>query len=219
MQTDLYNQSGEVVGKVDLPDEIFGLKINPDLMYQVITAQTANARQVLAHAKDRSEVSGGGKKPWRQKGTGRARHGSSRSPLWRHGGVTFGPSKNRNFSKGINKKMKRKALFMALSSKVTDEQIMVLDAVKLDQQKTKKAAQVLNTLAAKLKNYKAGKKNKDSLLMVVAQKDLNTDRSTRNLDFVKLTNAKDLNIFDVLSHKFLLMDQNSVPVLKEVFKI
>ncbi len=219
MQVNLYNQSGEVVGKTDLPSEIFGLKINPDLMHQVVTAQTANARQVLAHTKDRSEVKGGGKKPWRQKGTGRARHGSNRSPLWRHGGVTFGPSKDRNFSLGINKKMKRKALFMSLSSKVTDDQLMVLDAVKLDQRKTKKVVEILNNLTGKFKNYKTSKKKSDSLLLVTAQKDSNLDRSTRNLNFVKLLVAKDLNVLDVLSHKFLLVDQGSIPVIRETFKV
>lgn len=219
MTIDIYNQLGEVIGKADLPSGIFGLKINPDLMHQVVTAQTANARQVLAHTKDRSEVSGGGKKPWRQKGTGRARHGSNRSPLWRHGGVTFGPSKNRNFSVGINKKMKRKALFMAISSKTNDEQLMVLDAIKLDQSKTKKVAEILNNLAGKFKNHETGKNKNDSLLLVMSKKDSNLDRSTRNLDFVKLLNAKDLNILDVLSHKFLLIDQDSIPVLKETFKI
>src|SRR3990167_6655862 len=103
MKIDLYNQSGEVIGKTDLPDDIFGLKMNPDLMHQVVNAQLANSRKVLAHTKDRSEVRGGGKKPWRQKGTGKARHGSSRSPLWRGGGVTFGPTKERSEERRVGK--------------------------------------------------------------------------------------------------------------------
>ena len=136
MKTDLYNQAGEIINQVELPDQVFGLKINSDLLYQAVMAQLGNSRQVLAHTKGRSEVRGGGKKPWRQKGTGRARHGSIRSPIWKGGGVTFGPTKERNFSKTINKKMKRKALFMALSSKVTDQQLMVFDHLSIEKPKT-----------------------------------------------------------------------------------
>ena len=219
MQTDLYNQSGEVIGKTDLPDNIFSLKMNPDLMHQVINAQMANSRKVLAHTKDRSEVRGGGKKPWRQKGTGRARHGSSRSPLWRGGGVTFGPTKERNFSKGINKKMKRKALFMALSSKVASDNFLVFDDIKLEQAKVKKAAEILNILLSKFKERKAGKKKNDTLLLSVAKKSVNLVRATNNLSFVKLVNAKDLNVLDTMSVKFILMDQNSIAAIKETFKI
>jgi len=219
MKIDLYNQSGEVIGKTDLPDDIFGLKMNPDLMHQVVNAQLANSRKVLAHTKDRSEVRGGGKKPWRQKGTGKARHGSSRSPLWRGGGVTFGPTKERNFSKGINKKMKRKALFMALSSKVAGDNFLVFDDIKLEQAKAKKAVEVLNILSSKFKGHEANKKKNDRLLLSVAKKSPNLVRATNNLSFVKLINAKDLNVLDAMSFKFILMDQNSIAALKETFKV
>src|SRR3990167_4850291 len=110
LQVDLYNQLGEVVGKTDLPEEVFGLANNPELLVQVLQGQLANRRQVLAHTKDRSEVRGGGVKPWRQKGTGRARHGSIRSPIWKGGGVTFGPTKEKNFKLTIPRKMVKKAL-------------------------------------------------------------------------------------------------------------
>ena len=219
MKIDLYNQSGEVIGKTDLPDDIFGLKMNPDLMHQVVNAQLANSRKVLAHTKDRSEVRGGGKKPWRQKGTGKARHGSSRSPLWRGGGVTFGPTKERNFSKGINKKMKRKALFMALSSKVAGDNFLVFDDIKLEQAKAKKAVEVLNIFSSKFKGHEANKKKNDRLLLSVAKKSPNLVRATNNLSFVKLINAKDLNVLDAMSFKFILMDQNSIAALKETFKV
>jgi large subunit ribosomal protein L4 len=113
----LYNQKGEVVGETLLPKEIFDIKMSPDLVHQVVIAQMGNRRKIIADTKNRSEVSGGGKKPWRQKGTGRARHGSTRSPLWRHGGITFGPTTEVSFKKEIPNKMKRKALFMVISEK------------------------------------------------------------------------------------------------------
>src|SRR3989344_1515557 len=148
MKTELYNQSGELMGNVELPDKIFGVAMNEDLVRQVLEAQSANSRRVIAHTKDRSEVRGGGKKPWKQKGTGRARHASIRSPIWKGGGVTFGPTKERNFKKKINKKMARKALFMALSSKVKDKQLFVLDNIILENPKTKEMAVILKNFSS-----------------------------------------------------------------------
>src|SRR4030043_2412895 len=127
----IYNLEGEKTGTIKLSEKIFGLKINNNLIYQVINVQLANKRKHLAKVKDRGEVRGGGRKPWRQKGTGRARHGSIRSPIWRGGGVTFGPTKNRVFKKKINKKMRRKALFMVLSAKAKEKLIIVLDDLEL----------------------------------------------------------------------------------------
>src|SRR3989344_4067362 len=126
MKVDLYNQNGEVAGSVNLPKEIFEVKFNADLVHQIAVSQMANKRQVSAHTKIRSEVRGGGKKPWRQKGTGRARHGSIRSPLWRGGGITFGPRNDKVYEKDIPKKMRRKALLMALSQKAKNSQLVVL---------------------------------------------------------------------------------------------
>jgi len=215
MKTDLYNQSGEIINQIELPDEIFGLKINPDLLHQAVLAQMGNSRQVLAHTKDRSEVRGGGKKPWRQKGTGRARHGSTRSPIWKGGGVTFGPIKERNFSKSINKKMKRKALFMALSGKASDQQLKVIDNLNLDlpageagKPKTKLINQVLKNLA------KTG-----TLILVMPGTDKNIERSARNLPYAKVLSAKSLNILDVLNHKYLFLLKEAIPVIKEHYVI
>jgi len=137
MLVNAYNQKGEEIGKTELPKEIFEVGLNSDLVYQVVLSQTANRRQVLAKTKDRSEVRGGGRKPWRQKGTGRARHGSIRSPIWKGGGVTFGPTTEKVFKKIIPKKMRRKALFMVLSAKAKENLILVLDKLEIEKPKTK----------------------------------------------------------------------------------
>src|SRR3989338_2325431 len=150
MQTNLYNQIGDVVGQIELPDEVFGLKINQDLLHQAVVAQLGNSRQVLAHTKDRSEVRGGGKKPWRPKGTGRARQGSIRSPQWIGGGIVFGPLKTRNFSLKINKKMKQKAMFMALSDKLASNDLIVLDNLEMKESKTKAFDLILTNLEKKV---------------------------------------------------------------------
>jgi len=219
MKTDLYNQQGEIISQIDLPDEIFGLKVNNDLVHQAMLAQLGNSRQVLAHTKDRSEVRGGGKKPWRQKGTGRARHGSIRSPIWKGGGVTFGPTKERNFSKSINKKMKRKALFMVLSSKASNQQLLVLDRFDIEQPKTKLANQVIKDLSSKMKGYQASKKKRDSLVLVTPDTDKNIEKSTRNLNYAKVMSAKSLNILDILNNKYLLLTQEAIPAIQKHYKI
>lgn len=217
MQVEVYNQSGNSVGKVDLSDKVFAVDMNSDLVQQVIEAQRANTRQVLAHTKDRSEVRGGGKKPWRQKGTGRARHGSIRSPIWKGGGVTFGPTKERNFKKDVNKKMKQKALFMTLSSKVKDNQLVVLEDIKLEQPKAKEAALVMSKVSKLFKNYKATKNKKDSILAVVASKDRSLEKSFNNLPFVSLTEARNLNPVDVLKYKYLLITKDCPAVIERTF--
>src|SRR3990167_2220580 len=123
MEVNIYNQNAEIVGKSDLPDGIFGVKLNSDLMHQALTAQLANVRKPVAHTKDRSEVRGGGKKPWKQKGTGRARHGSIRSPIWIGGGVTFGPRKEKSYKRSVNKQVARKALRMVLTNRAAEDHV------------------------------------------------------------------------------------------------
>lgn len=169
MKIDLYNQLGEIVGKVNLPDSVFGVEVDANLIHQAIVAQMANSRRTLAHTKSRSEVRGGGIKPWRQKGTGRARHGSSRSPIWVGGGVTFGPTKNRNFTKKINKKAKRKALSMTLSSKLEDKQFLVVDDIKLKESKTKEAVSIIGNLTKHLEGYKQSKDKQDTIFLAYSQ--------------------------------------------------
>ncbi len=212
MDYPLYNQQAEKVGKASLPDNVFGISMNRDLLHQVITAQMANKRQVIAHAKGRSEVRGGGKKPWRQKGTGRARHGSIRSPIWKGGGVTHGPTKERNFKKKINKKMARKALFIALSSKARDKELVVVEDLKLQNWKTKEMASVMNKVS-ELFSAKHG-----SLLLVTDQKLSDTvERVAKNLPKIDVMEAKNLNALDVLGRKNLILLKDSVGVIEKNF--
>jgi len=219
MEISTYNQNGEIVGTVNLPDGIFGVKMNPDLVHQVLVAQMANARQVIAHTKGRGEVRGGGRKPWRQKGTGRARHASIRSPIWKGGGVTFGPTKERNFSKKINKKMKRKALFMALSSKAKDKELLLLDNLKMSASKTKEALSVINALSEKMEGYKKAKEKRDSVLFVIPGKDRTILQATNNLPFVEVLDARSLNVQDLLEKKYLILLKDAVPVIEKTFRL
>ncbi|MEK7154366.1 MAG: 50S ribosomal protein L4 [Patescibacteria group bacterium] len=219
MKTELYNQNAEVIGEAELPDGIFGVKMNPDLVHQAIVAQMANSRQVIAHTKGRGEVRGGGKKPWRQKGTGRARHASIRSPIWKGGGVAFGPTKERNFEKKINKKTKRKALFMALSSKVQDKELMLLDGLKLNAPKTKEALGVINGLSGKMTGYKNTKKKRDSILFVMPEKDKMILQAVGNLPFMETTDAKSLNVKDLLEKKYLILLKDAVPIIEKTYKL
>ena len=219
MKVDLYNQNAEVLSQIELPNSIFGVPMNHDLLFQAVNTQSANARNVIAHTKGRGDVRGGGKKPWKQKGTGRARHASIRSPIWKGGGVAFGPTKERNFEKKINKKMKRKALFMALSSKVKDHQIMMLDSFKLNEAKTKQALGIIKTLSGKFIGYKETKRKKDSILFIVPAQDTSLLRAVRNLSSIGVLSAKTLNVKEVLTNKYLIVLKDSIPVIEQTYKI
>jgi large subunit ribosomal protein L4 len=208
----LYNLAGETVGEALLPKEIFDVKIKTDLIKQVANIQMANKRQVLANTKDRAQVRGGGKKPWRQKGTGRARHGSRRSPIWKGGGITFGPTKERNFSKIISKKMRKLALFMVLSAKAKENVVVVLDNFKLDAPKTKLMAGVLKDLRKNIENLKKGK-----ILMALPEKSEVLVRAIRNIPGIQTIEARNLNVLDLLSYKSLVMPKESIKVIKETF--
>lgn len=203
-----HNIEGEKTGKIDLPESIFGVKINQDLIYQAVNAQTANSRYHLTHTKDRSEVRGGGRKPWRQKGTGRARHGSIRSPLWRGGGITFGPEKEEVFERKINKKAKRKALFMALSSKVNDKELIILDELKISEPKTKIMSKILDNIF---------NKKPENVLIAVSKRDENIIRASRNILRTKTILANSLNVLDLLSFKYLLLDKEGIKVIEKTY--
>lgn len=201
-----HDQLGKVVSQTRLPSEVFGVKVNPDLVHQVVVSQMANRRRVIAHTKSRAEVRGGGRKPWRQKGTGRARAGSIRSPIWRGGGVTFGPTKKRVFKKKINKKMKRKALLMVLSGKVKNNLLILLDKIKIDEPKTKLMAKILEKLQVQ-----------GSCLIALPRMDKNLILAARNFPGLETIQAKDLNALDVLNFKYLLLPKDSVKTIEETF--
>ncbi len=202
-----YDQNGKVISQERLPSEVFDVKVNPDLIHQVITCQMANRRRVIAHTKTRAEVRGGGRKPWRQKGTGRARVGSIRSPLWRGGGVTFGPTKERVFKKIIPKKMRRKALFMVLSAKVKNNLLILLDELKIEKPKTKLMLEILKKLPCKEK----------SCLIALPQYDKNIILAARNLPKVETIYAGDLNALDLMTFKYLIIPKEAIKVIKETF--
>ena len=208
----VYNQDGKGVSNISLPSEIFGLKVNSDLISQAVRAQLANSRDSIAHAKDRSEVRGGGKKPWKQKGTGRARHASIRSPLWAGGGVTFGPRKQRNFSLNINKKMKRQALLMVLSGKASDGELIILEDLKIAQGKTKEMASIIDKIAGGAK-----KELNRGAVIILPQKDEAILRAARNLAKISTIGVGSLNIVDLLSVKYLVMPKDTIKKIEEMF--
>lgn len=207
LKTKLYNQEGKESGEMKLPESVFGVELVDDLVHQVVVAQMANSRQVLADTKDKGEVRGGGRKPWKQKGTGRARHGSSRSPIWKGGGVTFGPTTERNFSKRINKKMKVKALFMVLSGKLKDEEIIVVDDLKIDKTSTKKMKDIFNNLPIQGK-----------VLLSLDKRNENILNSVKNIPKVSVLASDSLNVVDLLKNKVLVIDKKGIEKIGEVYK-
>ena len=194
----IYNSKGEEKGEMELP-KFLQLEWNPLLVKQVIDSILANSRQVVAHTKGRGEVSGGGKKPWKQKGTGRARHGSIRSPLWKGGGVTFGPKKERDFSKKINKKMLKKALLIVLAKKAQDGELKIIESFDLTAPKTK-------AVAGMIKKITSGK----SALILLEKAKKDVVLSVRNLKNVKNMISENLNAYDLLSSKNILMEKNTL---------
>lgn len=203
----VYNLKGEKVKDIELSEKTFGLKKNDALLHQVYVSQFANRRQVLAHTKDRAERAGSGKKPWRQKGTGRARVGSVRSPIWRKGGIIFGPTKDRNFKKDVPKKMGRIALATALSGKARDMELFLVESLAMKEIKTKKMHEAV-------KNFKL----KGSILMGFSEKERGAKRASRNLPRIMNIDVKNLNVFDVLNHKHLVLSEESVKGLEEKFE-
>ncbi len=210
MKTPLYNQKAEQVGDVELNSKIFDVKSSLHLITEAVRTQAANARKGLAHTKTRAEVSGGGKKPWKQKGTGRARAGSTRSPIWRHGGITFGPRSERNWSLKMNKKAKTKALFMTLTDKVKEGNLIIVDSISLDTPKTK-------TFLAVLKNFQDKMKLGKKQLFLMPKKDETLVRASRNLQAIKPTLATSLNVTDVLHADTIVMLQDCLPVIEKTY--
>jgi large subunit ribosomal protein L4 len=201
----LFNLAGEEKGEVKLNSKIFDIVLSPKLMHQVVVAYANNSRTVYAHTKGKGEVRGGGKKPWAQKGTGRARHGSIRSPLWRGGGIIFGPRAQVSYGQKINKQMKKKAMFMALSDKASNNQILALEELSIDKPQAKTVAKFLK--AVKL----------NSVLFVIAKMDKNIVGSVRNLSKTNVMSANSLNAFDVLKYKNIIFTQDALQEAEKVF--
>lgn len=208
MKTQVRNWNNEVVSEIELPENVFGATWNPELVKQVIVAQLANRRRPWAHVKDRGAVSGGGKKPWRQKGTGRARHGSTRSPIWSGGGVTHGPNKERDYSQKINKKMRQLAIFSVLSKKLSDQEMKVFESLIVAEPKTKPLFEKLVPVLEKTKSAK-----KMDVLFVPAPDNKNLFRAARNLVKTKVVGAESLNVYDLVNYKHLIIDQGAIPVI------
>lgn len=207
MKLSVYNQEGKAETEILVPKEIFDVKVNRDLLHQVVVSQKANRRRVIASTKDRAEVSGGGRKPWRQKGTGRARHGSSRSPIWRHGGIVFGPDRDIIYKKEIPTKIRRSALFMALSDKAKNNLVIITDSLKAETIKTKTIMEFLNKLPSK----------GQTAILALPEMNKNLYFSIRNIANVTPVQARELNALDLLSVKYLILPKESIKVLKDNF--
>jgi large subunit ribosomal protein L4 len=201
----VYNMEGKEVGKIDLNDAIFGVEVNEHLVHMAVLQQLADKRQGTQKAKTRSEVSGGGRKPWRQKGTGHARQGSIRAPQWKGGGVVFAPVP-RDYSFKMNKKEKRAALKSALTDKVLNNNIVVVDELKFDEIKTKRFAEVMNNLKATRK-----------ALVVLADNDQNVVLSARNLAEANTTLTNTLNVYDIVNARTLVLTKDAVAKIEEVY--
>ena len=197
---------GDKVGVTTLPESIFNAPWRADLVHQVTTAMQANARQNRAHTKDRSEVSGGGKKPWKQKGTGQARHGSTRSPIWRHGGITFGPRNERDYSEKINKKMRMGALISVLSKKAKDGEIILVDKLSFAAPKTAEAKNFIVALA-KGAGVSALRKHNKAALIALASYDTNTIKSFANIGTIATEEVRNLNPLSLMTSKYLIIEQ------------
>ncbi len=203
----VYNQEGKVTGDLELNAKHFGVKVDAALVHGAVLAQQANARVNTGHTKTKGEVSGGGKKPWKQKGTGRARQGSTRSPQWVGGGIAHGPRSERNYSVKLNRKVKQKALFMALSDKVASEKFVILDSMPTTTVKTKAAAAVLAKLPIGRRTLFVIPKSNPSLLRMV-----------RNLRNVKLVTVNSLNVVDVVGAPTILFEKETVPAFETLYR-
>ena len=235
--TQVFDSTGKEVKKIDLNPAVFGVEIKDSVVHQIAVAQMANSRVAIAHTKTRGEVRGGGRKPWRQKGTGRARHGSTRSPLWVGGGVTFGPRKDRNFSQKVNKKMKRKALFMCLTDKVNSDLFFVLDKFSIKEGKTKEVVSIFEALKDVLKLEMKAKKSASSVdkaekaktskfdlkkcklstLIVIPEAEEKIFNAARNIKNIKITRADSLNVLDLLKYKRVLFVEEGLGIVEKTY--
>lgn len=207
MTTDVFNKQNQKIETTELPEKIFGIKWNPNLVHQALMTQLANRREPIAHAKGRGEVRGGGKKPWRQKGTGRSRHGSIRSPIWIGGGVTHGPIKERKFGKKINKKANRLAIFSILSKKLENKEFKLIDDLKIEPAKSKNAAIFLKKIFG----------DKPNALLIASTDNRKIKQLVSNIKNIDAIGAKSLNIYDLLKYKNILSEKKAVKEIVECY--
>ncbi len=211
VNVNVYNQEGKAAGTMELP-EVFSSRWNADLVHQVVVGQAANRRQNVAHAKGRSEVSGGGRKPWRQKGTGRARHGSIRSPIWKGGGVTHGPLKEKQYKKKINRKMAARALALVLAAKARDQELVVIDGLAFSSAKTKEALGVFKNLSQEKMLADIIAKPKRALVLL-PDSGQELRRALRNIPALELAEARNVTALDIMQRKYIVLPRPSVEIL------
>jgi len=204
-QASVYNMAGEIVDKVELAEDIFAVEINPPVMHQALARQQANARQGTADTKRRGEVSGGGSKPWRQKGTGRARQGSTRSPLWKGGGIVFGPHP-RKYTQAMPRQARQLALKSALTAKAVEQRLIVVDELRVSAPKTKEMVAILEQLAIP-----------SSALILLAERDEDLEKAARNLPLVKTLPVQALNLADLLKYDYLVVPTAALAAIQEAF--
>lgn len=206
MKTPIFDKTGKELKQITLPAGIFDVKFNADLVHDVVTSMASNARANTAQVKDRGAVRGGGIKPWRQKGTGRARVGSSRSPIWRSGGITHGPTNERNYTKKINKKVAAKALAMVLTKKLADNELILIDSVNISDKKTKDAVKIVNSIAKNKGLETLATKRKNAAIVALFDRDDNTEKSFRNIESLRLDLVANMNVVDILKYKYLVIE-------------
>ncbi|MFP4022331.1 MAG: 50S ribosomal protein L4 [Candidatus Paceibacterota bacterium] len=216
MKADVYNQEGKKVSTVDLPESLFARKWNADLVHQVVVSMESNARRGTASVKGRREVSGGGRKPWRQKGTGRARHGSRRSPIWVGGGVAHGPTNEKDYTKKINKKMRARALASVLSEKYRNNQVLFLDSLSFEEPKTKEAKKILSSLSSIEGFEKLSEKKKNAAILSLRSQKENVKKSFQNFASIEIRESRALNPSSILSSTYLIIEdpENSLSDLE-----
>jgi len=214
METTIYTQEGKTAGKISLPESIFALPWNADLVHQVVVSEESSRRSPVAHVKERGEVRGGGKKPWKQKGTGRARHGSTRSPIWVGGGVAHGPRNDKNFNRKVNRKMKAKALFTILAKKQRDGEIIFIDSLAYPEPKTKMAKAFVESIGA-LKGYERFSTKKMNKAYIAASKEEKGARRVfNNFGNIEIGDVRNLHPVDILKYKYLVITKP-----EEAFKV
>ena len=219
MEAVIYSVTGKETGKISLSESLFGTPWNADFMHQIITSMQSNARQGAAHAKTRAEVRGGGKKPWQQKGTGRARHGSSRSPIWVGGGTTHGPRNDKNYDRKINKSMKAKAVSMILSRKLKEGEVIFVDTLSMKEPKTKEAIAAIKGIAS-IKGFETlATKRKNAALIGISEASSAVHKSFRNIGSIAIDEIRNWNPIDLMNHKYAVIVNPEVSVKTLVTKL